>query len=203
MARAATTLGVLLILTTIAPGCAALGGLNVQKPTATFQSARVANVTAEGLTANFDVAVDNPNSFSVPLSAAQYKLALGGVQVVDDQAKPEASIPAKGSLPVTLPVRLNFQQLLSAEQAIARSGGNIPFDFDGGLDFSAGKLPFGQTVHVPLRFSGTLPLRDALQEVAKDPSILANPNARRVLEAVLGKGVLGGLLDRLEPGRGR
>src|SRR5689334_13132258 len=90
-------------------GCSALqSALNVQKPTATFRSARLENVTADGLTANFDVAVDNPNSFSLPLTAAQYKLALGGVQVIDDQAKPDAAIPAKGSLPVTVPVRLNF-----------------------------------------------------------------------------------------------
>ena len=193
--------GILTVLVVLASGCSALESLNVQKPTASFRAARVENVTAEGLTANFDIAVENPNSFSVPLTAAQYKLALGGVQVVDDQAKPDAAIPAKGSLPVTLPVRLNFQHLLSAEQAIARSGGNVPYDFDGALEFSSGKLPLGQNIKVPIRFSGTLPLRDALTAVARDPSILTNPDARKVIELVLGKGLLGGLLDRLD-GRG-
>src|SRR3954453_14833424 len=143
--------GVFLLLST---GCSALqSALNVQKPTATFRAARLENVTAEGLTANFDIGVDNPNSFELPLSAAQYKLALGGVPVVDDQAKPDAAIPAKGSLPVTVPVRLNFQHLLSAEQAIARSGGNIPYDFDGALRFSSGKLPLAQDIKVPIKFS--------------------------------------------------
>ncbi|HTI49441.1 MAG TPA: LEA type 2 family protein [Planctomycetaceae bacterium] len=186
------------ILGVLVSGCSALDALNVQKPTATFRSARLENVTADGLTANFDIAVDNPNSFSVPLTTAQYKLALGGVQVVDDQAKPDAAIPAQGSLPVTVPVRLNFQHLLSAEQAIAQSGGNIPYDFDGALHFSPGKLPLAQDIKVPIHFKGTLPLRDALTAVARDPSVLANPDARKVIELVLGKGMLGGLLNRLE-----
>ena len=189
------TCGVLLFLSA---GCSALESLNVQKPTASFRAARLENVTADGVTANFDIAVDNPNSFSVPLTAAQYKLALGGVQVVDDKAKPDAAIPAKGSLPVTVPVRLNFQHLLSAKQAIAQSGGNIPYDFDGALHFSPGKLPLAQDIKVPIKFSGTLPLRDALTAVAKDPSVLTNPDARKVIELVLGKGILGGLLNRLE-----
>jgi LEA14-like dessication related protein len=187
-----------LVFVSLLTGCSALESLNVQKPTATFRSARLENVTADGLTANFDIAVDNPNSFSVPLTRAQYKLALGGVQVVDDQAKPDASIPAKGSLPVTVPVRLSFQHLLSAEQAIAKSGGNIPYDFDGALHFSPGNLPLAQDIKVPIRFSGTLPLRDALTAVARDPSVLTNPDARKVIELVLGKGMLGGLLNRLE-----
>src|SRR4051794_21214517 len=192
-----TALCVLLLF--LGTGCSALqSALNVQKPTATFRAARLENVTAEGLTANFDIGVENPNSFELPLSAAQYKLALGGVQVVDDQAKPDAAIPAKGSLPVTVPVRLNFQHLLSAEQAIARSGGNIPYDFDGALRFSSGKLPLAQDIKVPIKFSGTLPLRDALTAVAKDPSVLTNPDARKVIELVLGKGLLGGLLNQLE-----
>src|SRR3954452_8910573 len=187
------------LLLFLGTGCSALqSALNVQKPTATFQAARLENVTAEGLTANFDIGVENPNSFELPLSGAQYKLALGGVQVVDDQAKPEAAIPAKGSLPVTVPVRLNFRHLLAAEQAISRSGGNIPYDFDGALEFSPGKLPLAQNIKVPIRFSGTLPLRDALTAVAKDPSVLTNPDARKVIELVLGKGILGGLLNQLE-----
>ena len=132
-----------LVFVSLVTGCSALESLNVQKPTATFRSARLENVTADGLTANFDIAVDNPNSFSVPLTRAQYKLALGGVQVVDDQAKPDASIPAKGSLPVTVPVRLSFQHLLSAEQAIAKSGGNIPYDFDGAAAFLPRQSPPG------------------------------------------------------------
>jgi LEA14-like dessication related protein len=189
------TCGVLFFLTA---GCSALESLNVQKPTASFRAARLENVTADGLTANFDIAVDNPNSFSLPLTAAQYKLALGGVQVVDDKAKPDAAIPAKGSLPVTVPVRLNFQHLLSAEQAIAQSGGNIPYNFDGALHFSPGNLPLAQDIKVPIKFSGTLPLRDALTAVAKDPSVLTNPDARKVIELVLGKGILGGLLNRIE-----
>lgn len=177
----------------LAPGCASL---NVKKPTASVRSASVADLTQQGMTVNFAVDVNNPNAVEIPLTGARYKLALGGVQVLDNEARTEAAIPANGSAPVTLPVRLTFQNLLSAQQALARSGGDVPYDFDGGLDFSAGGLPVGGPIRVPLRASGTLSMRDALQRAARDPSLLTNPDARKLIELVVGRGILGDLLGR-------
>src|SRR4051812_8405649 len=120
MIRLMTQVAAMVLLGLFGTGCAALG---VQKPSASVRSAAIQNVTAEGLAVNFDLDVSNPNAIAIPLSKADYKLALGGVQVLDDSAKPEKSIPAKGSVPVTLPVRVNFRQLLQAQQALAKSGG--------------------------------------------------------------------------------
>jgi LEA14-like dessication related protein len=186
-------LAAFLALFALASGCSSL---NVQKPTASLRSANVADVTQEGLTVNFDVDVDNPNAVAIPLSAADYKLSLGGVRVVDDRVKPKGSIPANGSLPVTVPVTLSFQDLLSAQQAIARGGGDVPYDFDGALEFSPGGLPFGGPLRVPLRASGTLNMRRALEEAFQNPRILTNPDARQFLQTVLGRGILGDLLGR-------
>ena len=187
----------LLLLLPLAPGCAAL---NVQSPTVAFRSANVSDLSPAGVTANFDVDVQNPNAFDIPIDAADYKLSLSGVELVDDQTKPNGSIPAKGSLPVTIPVHLRFDQLLRAEKEIAQSGGNVPFDFDGALEFSAGKISFGKSIKVPVHFSGTLPLRDAANRVFHDPTIwadlLRDPLSRKFLESALGHKVLGGILDR-------
>jgi LEA14-like dessication related protein len=182
------------LLALFGTGCSALG---VQKPSASIRSANIQNVTAEGLAVNFDLDVSNPNTVEIPLSKADYKLALGGVQVLDDSAKPEKSIPAKGSAPVTLPVRLNFKQLLQAQQAITKSGGNVPIAFDGALEFTApGGMSLGGPIRVPVKYSGTLPIKDALQAVAKDPSVLANPDAMKLIQSILTKGLLDGILGK-------
>jgi hypothetical protein len=76
-------------------------------------------------------------------------------------------------------VQLRFDQLLSAERAIAdstRAGGDIPYRFEGALEFSPGRLPLSGPVRVPLEFSGTLPLRQALKQVLSDPRFLTSPD---------------------------
>jgi hypothetical protein len=54
------------------------------------------------------------------------------------------------------------------------------------LEFSPSRLPLSGPVRVPLEFSGTLPLRQAVQRVRNDPSFLANPDALRLARTVLG-----------------
>jgi LEA14-like dessication related protein len=178
------------------PGCLlpicllSLACSSVQKPTASLRSADVGAITAEGFTANFDLDVHNPNSFALPLTNADYGLSLGGVKVVNDTVKPEGSIPAGGSRAVTIPVRLSFQDLLKAEEAIRAGGGDVPYELDGSLGFTGGGgiAALGIPTKLPLRYSGTLPLR----KVLADPMVLLNsPAARRLagkgLESLLGR----------------
>jgi LEA14-like dessication related protein len=162
----------------------------VQRPTASLRSADVGAVTTDGFTANFALDVDNPNSFELPLTDADYALSLGGVQVTDGTVKPGGSIPGKGSTPVTIPVRLSFERLLKAEEAIRAGGGDVPYELDGALGFSGGSglAALGIPTKIPLKYSGTLSLR----KVFADPTVLLNsPAARRLA----GKG-LESLLNR-------
>ena len=162
----------------------------VQQPTASLRSADVGAITTDGFTANFALDVHNPNSFELPLTNADYTLSLGGVQVTKDTIKPGGSLPAKGSTPVTIPVRLSFDSLLKAEDAIRSGGGDVPFELNGALGFSGGGglAALGLPTKVPLKYSGTLPLR----KVFSDPTVLLNsPAARRLA----GKG-LESLLNR-------
>jgi LEA14-like dessication related protein len=154
----------------------------MQKPTASLSSADVRAITADGFTANFALDVHNPNSFQLPLTNADYALSLGGVQVTKDTIKPGGSIPANGSTPVTIPVRLSFESLFKAEEAIRAAGGDVPFELDGALGFSGGNAftnlaALGIPTKIPLKYSGTLPLR----KVLSDPTVLLNsPAARRL-----------------------
>ena len=161
---------------------------SVQRPTASLRSADVGAINAEGFTVNFDVDVANPNAFDLPLTNADYALSLGGVKVVDDKVSPSGSIPAGGRSGVTIPVRLRFEDLLKAERAIRAGGWDIPYELDGALGFSGGGggglASLGVPNRIPLRYSGTLPLR----KVFSDPAVLLNsPAARRLA----GKGIEG------------
>ncbi len=156
----------------------------IQKPTATFKSAELRRPGPDGVTIDFHVDVANSNPVSVPMSGAQYKLALGGAQVLDSKVATTGDLPAKGTLPLTLPVTLSFENLLAAQEAIRQSGGDVPYHFDGALEFKlAGAAGLAGPVRVPLQFSGTLPLK----QVLKDPSVLLqSPAARKLAEKLLG-----------------
>ena len=167
------------LLCCLALGCSSLA---VQKPTASVTGMSLRGVDAEGFTLDFAVDVSNPNGVALPLSAADYELGMGGVRVLDGEARPEGSIPARGTRAVTVPVSVNFEQLLAAEAAIRDSGGSVPYDLVGGLTFDTG-TPLVGRVRVPLRHSGTIPMR----RILSDPeALLRSPAAKRLAAALLG-----------------
>ncbi len=178
--RASLYMLVLIGCCTFGTGCAGL----IQQPTATFKSAELRNPAADGVTVDFHVDVANPNPVAVPLSGAQYKLSLGGTQVIDNKLDTHSDLPAKGTLPLTIPVAISFENLLAAEQAIRSGGGDVPYSFNGALEFTpSGAAGFVGPIHVPLKFDGTLPLR----QVIKDPTLLLrSPAARKLAEKVFG-----------------
>ena len=162
-----------------------IGCSSVVPPKVDLRSADVDGITADGAGLRFNVDVANPNDFALPVSAATYNLRLGGVTVIDGKAEPTGSIPAGGKLPVAIPIAVSFDRLLMAERALIESRGNVPYELDGSMEFSVGPLKaLGQSVRVPLKFSGTLPLRDAV----KDPiALLKTPAGRKFVQAVMGK----------------
>ena len=180
----AKTSAILLLPLFLCVGCAAL---NVQKPTAAVTGMQVQGVDANGFAMNFSVDLKNPNSIALPLTAADYQLGLAGVKVVQGKAKPEGSIPAAGSKSITLPVTLTYENLLAAEQAIVKSGGNVPYALEGGLSINTGTPLVGE-LHIPLQYNGTLPIRDVLnnpQAIAQSPA--AQKLARELLTSMFNR----------------
>src|SRR4051812_30063603 len=175
------TLFALVLCCVAATGCASLSG--VQKPTASVTAMTLGEVDARGFTMNFGVNVANPNSLALPLAGTDYKLGIGGVGVLNGKTDAQGKIPAKGSRELTVPVSVAFENLLSAEQAIRDSGGDVPYDLQGGLSFDTGNPLLG-SLRVPLRYSGTLPLK----RVLSDPeALLRSEAARKLAGEVLGR----------------
>ena len=167
------------VLCFFAVGCA---GLNVQKPTAAVTGMAVKGVDANGFTMNFNVDLKNPNTMALPLTAADYKLGLAGMNVLDGKAKPEGSIPAGGSKSIVLPVTMTYENLLAAEQGIVKSGGNVPYVLDGGLSLNTGTPMLGD-IRVPLQYNGTLPLKEILNN---PQAVMQNPAAQKLAKELLG-----------------
>ena len=167
------------VLCLFAVGCA---GLNVQKPTAAVTGMAVKGVDAKGFTMNFNVDLKNPNTMALPLTAADYKLGLAGMNVLDGKAKPEGSIPAGGSKSIVLPVTMTYENLLAAEQGIVKSGGNVPYVLDGGLSLNTGTPMLGD-IRVPLQYNGTLPLKEILNN---PQAVMQNPAAQKLAKELLG-----------------
>ena len=187
MSRSPAALAWLLPLCCLSLACS--GSNNLQKPTASFRPPAVRDVTPEGFTVDFNLDLHNPNAVALPLTRTDYKVALAGVEVFDDSANPGGSIPANGSLPVKLPVRLSFEKLLKAEQAIRASGGTIPVEFDGAIDFSGGNqqlagLGLGDSLRLPVHYEGNLPV----SELLRDPMVLLRSPAAQKL---FGRGLQG------------
>src|SRR5687768_13893236 len=53
-----------------------------------------------------------PEPMALPVAHVDYKLRLVGRDFLDGKADSDASIPARGSMPVVLPVRVTFENLI-------------------------------------------------------------------------------------------
>jgi LEA14-like dessication related protein len=170
------------VLCFAAAGCATLQQ-NVQRPTASLTGMNLGEVTGEGFVMNFLVDVSNPNAVDLPVKAADYQLGLAGVKVLSDGTKLEKGLAANSSTSVTMPVMVRFEDLLKAEREIVKTGGDVPFALSGNLDFgnAGGWLP-GQGIKVPVSYSGTLPLK---QLINNPQALLQSPAAKRLAQQLV------------------
>ena len=166
----------------LSAGCS---GVNLRRPTLAVQSMAIQEITPAGFTMLFDVDVANPNSVALPLADVDYKLGLGGVDLLDGKAKTgKERIAANDSQTVALPVHVTFENLLAAEAAIRKGAGDVPYALDATFEFPSGAIALlNQPMRVPLKYSGTLRTRELL----KDPTVLLrSPAARKLAERALG-----------------
>ncbi|XAL99830.1 LEA type 2 family protein [Phycisphaeraceae bacterium D3-23] len=174
----------LTLLCSLTLGCKSLEGLGVKNPTAVVHNMDVRDITADGFTMDFDIEVDNPNAFALPLTNTDYQVAVAGVDAVNGNISPAGSIPANGSGRVTLPINVTYQQLLDLGNALADSGGEVPYRFNADLGADAESLGgLMSNLKIPLEYEGTLDLASLL----RDPDALTSPAARELARKALGR----------------
>jgi LEA14-like dessication related protein len=136
-------------------GCPELFSV-MQKPNVTMKRVDLSSVTPMGLSANFVLAVDNPNPIGLPVGKLDYQLTVDGHALAAGQSSQNLSIPGNGSADVTLPVSVNFAELgLAVESMMTKS--ELPYTIRAkvGFDSVAG------SIEVPIEQSGTFSLASA------------------------------------------
>ena len=138
-------------------GCESLQqALNLQKPTAQLAGVKFGSVSIEGAQLLFDVDIDNPYPAPLPLLNIDYDLTSRDINLFSGSADLEGTIPAKSSRTVSLPVNINYLDLIRAFKDV-RPGSAIPYKADIGLGLDAPAL--GE-LRIPLDRQGTLNVPD-------------------------------------------
>jgi len=167
--KAILVLSPLLVLTSLASGCATLQQLlaaSVQTPTLTFKSATLADVSLGSATVNLSFQLDNPNPFGLSLASVDYAFFVEGKQVVAGSPPRGLTIPASGSAEVVLPASVKFADLapvletfLTRDVASYRAQGSIGVE-----------TPLG-IVTLPVEKEGTFPVPKLPQVALQPPRI--------------------------------
>lgn len=139
--RISTLLSAALLLQACASGVPGV----IEQPKVSIQNIGLQEISLTQGTAVVTLNVANPNAFPIPLKGIQYGLSLNGRQVASGDQVQEMNIGAHQEVPINIPVRLDFMQLLqlAPEAMKARS---LRYDLSGAV-----KLPF---ISVPFQRQG-------------------------------------------------
>jgi LEA14-like dessication related protein len=94
--------------------------------------------------------VANPNAFPIPLQGIQYGLSLNGHPVASGDQNQGMSIGARQEMPINIPVKLDFMQLLQLAPEAMKTR-SLQYDLTGAV-----KLPF---ISVPFQRQGGVGVR--------------------------------------------
>ncbi|MEQ8819295.1 MAG: LEA type 2 family protein [Sumerlaeia bacterium] len=164
-------------------GCAEMQGVlgdvvkSAPKPSASVKGAKFQDLSQQSATMLFDVEIENPYGFALPLTDVTYGLAAGGsdTSVFQGAQKLTGTVPAKGTRTVELPLTIGFQELLTAVQGV-RPGQVLPYRAN--FDLSMTNPSGGDPIRLPIEKKGELPVPAApevtVEDVAWENLSLAN-----------------------------
>jgi LEA14-like dessication related protein len=97
----------------------------------------------------FDLSVYNPNVFPLPISGLSGDFKLNQVVIGALAATSDKNLAAQQTQTVTLPIQLNTNAFISGAKS-ALSTQQAKYSFNGGIETSAGTLPFSKTGNLSL-----------------------------------------------------
>lgn len=105
----------------------------LEKPTASFRGMSSASVGLSGLSATAGFSIQNPNSVGLPLRAVDWELSIGGSAPVRGRVELSETIPAKGSAPIDVNIKVSPGAAIGIGRRI--SSGNKNYEIRGVLHF--------------------------------------------------------------------
>jgi LEA14-like dessication related protein len=148
---------VLLIIVLI-QGCSSLeqaGELvSGTKPTGEVKGVKLSRLDFKGIDLVFDLQVDNPNPVKITLDHLDYELKLLNRSFLTGEQGMGMSLPANGLSQVKLPVRMEFEKLLSSYKELSKRD-ELPYQIALGLGFD---VPLLGRIRLPVQYQGRLPI---------------------------------------------
>ena len=112
---------------------------NIRIPKLSFRGLKVNNINLSGVDLQLGLILENINSFGLNIGKLNYQIDLAGNKVATGLTENLASVPAKGSGDVTLPISLNFAGLTSSLRSLLTQN-DIDCAIKGSADLAS---PFG------------------------------------------------------------
>ncbi len=142
-----------LLAITACAGVRDLVGRAFERPTLTFQSASLEGLDLEGVTVTLHYRVDNPNAVGLELARLGYALDVEGRRALAGELPAGLRIPARGSTPLAVPVRLRYRELQEVLEILATRD-QVGYRVSGhaGIDTPVGilDLPFEHQGSAPM-----------------------------------------------------
>ena len=106
--------------------------------------------------ATFEVALYNPNAFSLPISGLSGNIKLNQRAIGKIDADTDQQLAAHATQTFTLPIMLNPDILINAAKSMITQG-QAKYSFNGNIKTSVGQIPFSK--------KGSLSMNDLISEV--------------------------------------
>ena len=138
-----TRIGVAVVVAVLAAGCAGLRDIArsaFREPKLSFRSASVQALDLEGATIGLLFDLQNPNSIGLELARASWAVEVDGTRVGAGDMPGGLSIPANGTAPVTLPVRVRFADVPGIVSLLGSGRDALPYKVSGSIGV---KTPLG------------------------------------------------------------
>ncbi len=139
-------------------GCAnltqILNQMDVQKPLVNIKSADLTALSFEAATMQFNLEINNPNSFGVKLAGFDYQLDINQHAFLNGDQPDKIEIGARSTSPLSVPVTLNYVHLYNAVKGLLENK-KADYKIDFGFKFD---LPVLGSTRIPVTHSGSVPL---------------------------------------------
>lgn len=112
-------------------------------PSVSLERLRVDELGWSGARATLELVVDNPNTFGLDLDRLNYDLAVNGDAWLSGDEGMTASVPAKGTGRVNIPVQLDFATIGRGAYRLLTGSGDFNYALDGNLEGVAGDARLG------------------------------------------------------------
>jgi LEA14-like dessication related protein len=112
-------------------GCSFVAAVSgtLESPVVELQASKVESISPTSAQLLFDLAIYNPNAFSLTSHGLRYRFRVGQAVVADGASDVTATVPPRASNAMTLPIEVQWDRLSNAAQG-AMILGEIPYDLD-------------------------------------------------------------------------